>query len=95
MSKYTLRNDVVLETVHGVNMLISLRTAWDSSPFILQVTEQTAFIWRTYRETKSFEILLDRLRTERGLSAEHAEKICESFREACLRLKYFLPEDET
>ena len=91
--KYKLRDDVVLEKVSGINMLISLRSAWGESPFALQIASVSAFIWRSLRDGLEDNEIIKSLVITRHYSEEKAERIFDNFIRSAEKFHYLLPEE--
>lgn len=90
---YRLRDDVVLEKVSGINMLISLRSAWGECPFALQIATVSANVWNYMKAGLSSEEIIEKLMTEDGYSREKAALCLQSFIRSSKALHYLVPEE--
>ncbi len=75
--------------------MISLRSAWNDCFHILHITERSAYIWDCVKKEMPREKVASMMIDRYDMTAKEAFDLYDSFIRSCIRMKYFLPEDET
>lgn len=76
--RYQIQKGLVLEQVCGVYLLIATLEARKHCPYLAQLNEDSAFIWKLLQE-KDTDNMIDSIMSEYELSAENARTMLSAF----------------
>ena len=66
MTRYKTRTGVVLTEICGEYLLVAAKALLDRCPYVTQVNESTAFVWKELKEGRTMEELLRAAVSEYG-----------------------------
>ncbi len=95
MTRYKTRKGIVLAEVCGEYLLVAAKAAQDFCPYVTQINETSAFLWRKLGSGLTMNQLMESVSEEYELDEpEIASKAIESFILQMLDLNYLLKEDD-
>ncbi len=95
MACYKTRPGVVLTAICGEHVLVAASAAQQYCPYVTELNETSAFLWRKLSSGASLESLMAALGEEYELDdPATARQAVESFLRQMLELNYLLPEEQ-
>ncbi|MBQ3424395.1 MAG: PqqD family protein [Oscillospiraceae bacterium] len=94
MDRYVTRPGVVLTSICGEHMLLAAKAAREHCPYMTQLNESSAFLWRKLEDGAAAEDLLRAVLEEYEIAEPEARKAIDSFLEQMLQHGYLLRKGE-
>ncbi len=95
MTCYKTRSGVVLTSICGEHVLVAASTARQYCPYVTELNETSAFLWRRLSSGVSLESLMAALGEEYELDdPAAARQAVEAFLRQMLELNYLLTEEQ-
>lgn len=92
--KYRTRPGVVLTTVCGENLLVAAKAARPECPYVTQINDSSAFLWRKLAEGADADGLMAAVEAEFEVDDPAViREAVEAFIAQMLELNYLLPEE--
>lgn len=95
MKKYRTRPGIVLSEICGEYLLVSAREAREHCPYILQINETSAFLWKQMKDGADISKLIEAVSEEYEVERpDEAKAAIEAFLKQMVEMEYLLAEDE-
>lgn len=95
MNRYKTRPGVILTSVCGEHLLVAAAAVRDLCPYVTEINETSAFLWRQLTAGADLDGLMAALDAEYDLpDPAAARQAVESFLQQMLDLHYLLPEEQ-
>ena len=95
MTRYKTRPGVVMTAICGEHVLVSARSIRELCPYVTELNETSAFLWRQLKSGASLDDLMTALDQEYELDdPAAARQAVEAFLQQMLELNYLLPEEQ-
>lgn len=95
MTRYKTRPGVVLTSICGEHVLVAAAALWELCPYVTQLNETSAFLWRQLTYGADLDGLMAALDEEYDLpDPAAARQAVEDFLRQMLELHYLLPEEQ-
>jgi hypothetical protein len=95
MNRYKTRPGVILTSVCGEHLLVAAAAVRDLCPYVTEINETSAFLWRQLTSGADLDGLMAALDAEYDLpDPAAARQAVESFLQQMLDLHYLLPVEQ-
>ena len=95
MAKYKTRPGVVLTTVCGENLLVAAQSALEFCPYVTQLNDSSAFLWKKLAAGVDSDRLLNEVEADFEVEDPDALRIAiDSFIKQMTELRYLLPDEQ-
>lgn len=95
MAKYKTRPGVVLTTVCGENLLVAARAALEYCPYVTQLNDSSAYLWKKLAAGVDSDRLLDEIEAEFEVDDPEAlRSAIDGFIKQMTELRYLLPDEQ-
>ena len=95
MTRFKTRHGVVLTAICGEHVLVAASEAQKLCPYVTELNETSAFLWRRLTSGADLDDLMAALDTEYELDdPAAARQAVEAFLRQMLELNYLLPEEQ-
>lgn len=95
MTRYKTRPGVVLTQICGEHVLVAAAALRDVCPFVTQINETSAFLWRQMTSGADLDSLMAALDKEYDIpDPSAARQAVEAFLRQMLELNYLLPVEQ-
>ncbi len=96
MNNYKIRPGVVLTEICGEYILVSMSKAKEDRPYVMQVNESSAFIWKHMSEWINLKKLVKLISNEYEIEdTEEVTTTVDNFLTQMTELGYLLKEEES
>ncbi len=92
---YKVRDGIVMESLCGISLIIATLEARDHCPYVMQLNEASAYIWRLLFDRRSMEEMAALASKDFGITEAEAVEIIKSFLEELTEQNYLIVEKET
>lgn len=93
--QYKVRDGIVMESLCGVSLIIATLEARDHCPYVMQLNEASAYIWKLLFAGKSMEEMAALAAKDFGITEAEAAEIIKSFMDELRKQNYLIEEKET
>lgn len=90
--KYRKQAGIIMETICGQSLLIATAEARKYCPYLTQLDESSAFIWRMIEDGCTTEEMIPRIIDEYGISEKEAEGGLTAFLDGMEKNKFIIRE---
>lgn len=95
MMRYKTRPGVLLTAICGEHVLVAAASLWDLCPYVTQINDTSAFLWRHLNVGADLDSLMAALDEEYALDdPDAARQAVEAFLRQMLELNYLLPVEQ-
>lgn len=91
---YKIRDGIVMETICGTSLLIATLEATKYCPYVMQLNEASAYIWRMLFDGKSMEEMTVLAARDFEITEEEARETLNSFLQGLAEQNYLIAKNE-
>ena len=93
--RYKTRPGVVLTSIYGEHILVAAKSVLDICPYVTEINETSAFLWKELEEGADIERLMDAVQAEYEIDdPDTVRSAINGFIEQMLELNYLVAFEE-